>query len=202
MRAHWFLPDTPDVLATLRHQVDITLQGMAAFAAWANGDAGKESDVRSAEHAADVVRRELSRQLRSAFSTPIDQEDLYTLSERLDAVLNTAKNVTREAEALDLPPDAELAQLADLALAGAHHLDAALQALATDPDRATAEADAAIAVERQMEKRYRAAMRDILRTEDLRLVVERRELYRRMLEVGEREAAVAERVWYAVVKES
>ena len=202
MRSHWFLPETPDVLATLHRQAEVTLQGMTALAGWAHGDAAQESEVRAAEHAADQLRRSLSRQLRAAFSTPLDQEDLYTLSERLDAVLNTAKNLVREAEALDLAPDPPLAQLIDLSLTGARHLVAALAALATDPDRATAEADAAIAAERQMEKAYRAAMRDLLTVEDLPTVVGRRELYRRMLEVGEREAAAAERVWYAVVKES
>ncbi len=40
-----------------------------------------------------------------------------------------------------------------------------------------------------------------LSNEDLRQVVARRELYRRLLEAGERLAAVAERIWYAVVKE-
>ncbi len=202
MRSRWFLPDTPDVLATLGRQAAVTLDGMTAFAKWGHGDASQESAVRAAEHAADEVRRTLARQLRAAFSTPLDQEDLYTLSERLDAVLNTAKNLVREAGALDLAPDPPLTRLIDLALAGAQHLAAALGALESDSDRATAEADAAIAAERQMEKSYRAAMRELLALDDLRSVVGRRELYRRMLEVGEREAAVAERVWYAVVKES
>ena len=52
-----------------------------------------------------------------------------------------------------------------------------------------------------MEKVYRRAMHDLLAEEDLRQVVARRELYRRVLEAGERLAAVAERIWYAVVKE-
>jgi len=44
-------------------------------------------------------------------------------------------------------------------------------------------------------------MHDLLSNEDLRQVDARRELYRRLLEAGERLAAVAERIWYAVVKE-
>lgn len=202
MRKHWFLPETPDVMGTLRRQVEVTLDGMAALAAWGRGEPGGEADLRAAEHGADVVRRELSGQLRAAFSTPIDQEDLQALSERLDAVLNAAKNLVREAEALDLGPDRSLTHLIDLAVDGAGHLGAAMAALVDDPDRATAEADLAIAAERHMEKQYRAAMRELLQLDDLRLMLGRRELYRRMLEVGEKEAAVAERVWYAVVKEA
>jgi hypothetical protein len=52
-----------------------------------------------------------------------------------------------------------------------------------------------------MEKVYRQAMRELIAVEDLRRAMALRELYRRVLEAGERLAAVAERVWYAVVKE-
>lgn len=196
----WFLPQTPDVLGTLGAQARITVGGMEALAAWAGG-ADVAGDVRAAEHEADAVRRELSRQLRAAFSTPIDQEDLYTLSERLDVVLNTAKNVVREAEALELAPDAALSDMAVVALEGVRELACALEVIAADPDQATVHADAAITADRRMEKRYRAAMHESLDAADVRLSINRRELYRRMLELAEAEVRVADRVWYAVVKE-
>ena len=201
MRSHWFLPETPDVLATLAAQADTTLAGMTAFAAWAGGDPAREAEVRAAEHDADRIRRQLQVQLRQAFSTPIDQEDLYSLSELLDAVLNCAKNVVREADALGLAPDPPLAVMADGLLSGLGHLREAFDHLVGDGDVATSEADAALAAERRMEKAYRQAMRDLLAAPDLRDVVARRELYRRALEAGEHMAGVAERVWYAVVKE-
>ena len=53
-----------------------------------------------------------------------------------------------------------------------------------------------------MEKIYRVAMRDLLADPDALRVMGRREIYRRVLEVGERVEDVAERIWYAVVKES
>jgi len=201
MRSHWFLPETPDVLATLASQADTTITGITAFAAWAAGDAAQESAVRAAEHEADRTRRRLQAQLRQAFSTPVDQEDLYSLSELLDAVLNAVKNIVREADALDLTPDPPLAAMADALLSGVGHLRAAFDHLSGDGDVATTEADIALAAQRRMEKVYRQAMHDLLAAPDLREVVARRELYRRALEAGERMAAVAERVWYAVVKE-
>lgn len=202
MKSHWFLPETPDVLGTLGVQADITVAGISAFAAWAHGDAAQEVQVRSAEHDADKVRRELQLQLRRAFSTPVDQEDLYTLSELLDSVINAAKNIVREADVLGLLPDAAIAAMADEMVQGVGHLRVALRHLTGDGDTATTEADAALATERQMEKIYRDAMRQLLASEDLRRAVSLRELYRRVLEAGERLAAVAERVWYAVVKQA
>ncbi len=202
MRTHWFLPETPDVLGTLRRQADISVEGAVAFAAWARGEQAQESEVRAREHEADVVRRELAGQLRTAFSTPIDQEDLYSLSELLDAVLNGLKNVVREADALALPPDSAIAAMADDVVLGLRHLRGSFDHLVADGDQATSEADATLSAERAMEKTYRAAMRELVAVDDLREVVARRELYRRLLETGERMAAVAERVWYAVVKQA
>ncbi len=202
MTRHWFLPETPDVLATLAAQAEVTVAGMTAFAAWAHGDVASAQVVRDREHAADVERRELSRQLRAAFSTPLPQEDLFALSELLDAVLNRAKDVVREAEVLVVEPDAAVAAMADAAAEGTRSLATGLGRLTGDGVEATEAADAAIAAERRMEKAYRVAMHDLLAEEDLRRVVARREIYRRVLEIGERIDAVAERIWYAVVKES
>jgi uncharacterized protein Yka (UPF0111/DUF47 family) len=201
VRLHWFLPETPDVLGTLRAQADVTVRGLTAFAGWARGAADQGPVVRATEHEADGVRRTLQAQLRQAFSTPIDQEDLYSLSELLDGVLNAAKNIVREAEVLAVDPDERTAELADELVEGMTHIRAAFDRLTGKGDAATAEADAALAAERRMEKVYRRAMHDLLANEDLRQVVARRELYRRLLEAGERLAAVAERIWYAVVKE-
>ena len=39
-----------------------------------------------------------------AFTTPVDAEDLYVMSERLDAVLNGAKDTVRESEVMAIPP--------------------------------------------------------------------------------------------------
>ncbi len=201
MRLHWFLPETPDVLGTLRAQAEVTARGLAAFAAWAGGDADQGSVVRATEHEADRVRRTLQAQLRQAFSTPVDQEDLYSLSELLDGVLNAAKNIVRETEVLAIDPDERAAQLAAELVDGMAHVRAAFEQLTGRGDTATAEADAALAAERRMEKVYRRAMHDLLSNKDLREVVAKRELYRRLLDAGEQLAAVAERIWYTVVKE-
>ncbi|MGZ6800730.1 MAG: DUF47 domain-containing protein [Mycobacteriaceae bacterium] len=202
MTKHWFLPESPDVLGTLSAQADISVAGSIAFAAWARGDLTQGAQVRACEHQADEVRRQLSLQLRQAFSTPIDQEDLFTLSERLDVVLNGLKNVVLEAESSELRPDAAIAAMADEIVTGLEHLRAAMQLLDKDGETATREADAAVAADRQMEKIYRRAMRDLRTVEDLRESMARREFYRRTLEIGERLTRVADRIWYAVVKES
>ncbi|MBK9180903.1 MAG: DUF47 family protein [Acidimicrobiales bacterium] len=197
----WFLPHTPDVLALLRGQADITLTGLEAFVAWSEGHLENAQRLRDAEHRADEARRHLQAELRAAFSTPIDAEDVYVLSERLDAVINGAKDAVREAEVMGMDPDPALADMAGQVLEGTRHLAAAFDALLVDADRATAEADAAIKATRRLERTYRKAMSALLAEEELRVVIAQRELYRRYARLGEGVEAVAERVWYAVVKE-
>jgi hypothetical protein len=63
-------------------------------------------------------------------------------------------------------------------------------------------ADAAIKCQRRVEHSYRSAMSTLLHDVDLREVMGRREAYRRLSRIGDLVHTVAERVWYAVVKES
>jgi uncharacterized protein Yka (UPF0111/DUF47 family) len=198
----WFLPYSPDLLGMLLEQSEITLNGIDAFVRWSSGEVEQNEAVRRFEHDADLARRTVLKELRAAFSTPLDPEDIYELSERLDEVLNGAKNAVRESEIMKLPPDAAMGDMAGHLQTGVQHLHAAFQALKTDQDLATAEADKAIHCERDLEHSYRTAMSVLTDEPDLKLVTGRRELYRRYSRIGESLVNVAHRVWYSVVKES
>jgi uncharacterized protein Yka (UPF0111/DUF47 family) len=197
----WFLPETPDLLGMLRAQHVVTREGMDAFAAWAGGDAAQADGVREAEHRADDAKRELWRALRVAFTTPLDAEDLFSLSAGLDEILNAAKDVVREADVLPVVPDATVAEMAALLSEGLECLGEAFERLTTSDGDATTAADAAIKTQRHLERAYRRGMSELLDIEDLGAAMNRRELYRRVAAVGDQLRAVAERVWYAVVKE-
>ena len=78
----------------------------------------------------------------------------------------------------------------------------AIGRLGREGDLASEAADAAIKCDRQLEHVYRVAMAALLEIDDLREVTARRELYRRCSRMGETVVDVAERIQYAVVKES
>lgn len=196
----WFLPYTPDLMQRLAEQAEITVRGMEAFAAWSGGDLMQERAVRTLEHEADDARRALEVELRAAFSTPLEPEDIFELSERLDQVLNDAKNAVREAQVMQMAPDVGLERMAAHALAGTQQLAEAFAVLVTDPDNAILRAQAAIRCDRELERAYRAAMSELLEVTEIREVVGRRELYRRYARLGESIVRVADRIWYAVVK--
>ena len=201
-RNRWFLPDTPDVLGMLRAQAADTIEAMDALVAWAQGDAAKGEVVRELEHRADERKRELQRSLKVAFSTPLEPEDLFALSRGLDAILNGAKDAVREAEVMGLGPDGATAEMATFLAEAVRHLGEAFERLGADGGDATDAADAAIKAQRRLERVYRRAMGALIEIADLREVMARRELYRRLARLGDLVVDVGERVWYAVVKEA
>jgi len=203
-RGHWFLPDTPDVLALLRAQVALTVRGVDAFAAWAaaGGDMAPAASVRALEHEADTAKGALRDALRDAFVTPLDPEDLFTLSRGIDWILNHAKDAIGESEVMGCPPDGATAAMAALLAQSVHHLDDAVARIAERSGDAAACADAAVKAERHLEKTYRAAMGVLTDVEDVRVVMGRQELYRRCLRMGEAVVDVAERLIYAGLKEN
>jgi uncharacterized protein Yka (UPF0111/DUF47 family) len=100
------------------------------------------------------------------------------------------------------PPDPPLAEMC-VALADAVHLlSEAVERLGAKTGDATEKANEALRAQRRIEKVYRDAMAGLVETDDLREVISRRELYRRVSRIGEVVVDVAERVWYAVVKEA
>jgi uncharacterized protein len=199
---HWFLPASPDVLGLLRRQVAVTIDATDAFAAWAAGDAAAADSVREAEHRGDEAKREVLNALREAFVTPLEPEDVFTLSRGIDWILNYARDLVAESEAMQSPPDAGIAEMARLLREALRLIDQAIGELGSDGDAATEAADAAIKTERRLEHAYYSGMANLLEVQDRSERISRRELYRRFSRIGEVVVDVAERVVYAVVKQS
>jgi uncharacterized protein Yka (UPF0111/DUF47 family) len=196
------LPEVPDVLGLLSRQAAVTLEGAEAFADWAAGDTGKAEAVRDAEHRGDEAKRELLIAVRGAFVTPLEPEDVFALSRGIDWILNYARDLVNESEVMACPPDSGVAEMATLLADAARHIDRAIAQLGSDGDAATAAADAALAAERRLERVYYHGMAGLLEVEDRGERIGRRELYRRCTRIGEMVVEVAERVIYAVVKQS
>lgn len=202
-RHRWFLPETPDLLAMLAEQVAITVEGMQALVAWAGGDAAAVARLRECEHRADDCKRDLRDALTTAFTTPLEPEDVFELSRGLDRVLNNAKNAVREAEVMQTAPDPAIAEMAAELAAGVAHLADAFAALGRDGDAlATEAATRAAKSQSRLEHSYRQAMSALVAVGDLREVAAKRELYRRLARTSDDLREVAERVWYSVLKQS
>ncbi len=205
MGRRWFVPRSVDLLGMLRAQAAITVDGIEALSAWCGGDEDAAERLRECEHVADARKRELREALTEAFTTPLEPEDIFDLSQGLDGVLNRAKNTVREAEVMGASPDRAMAEMAGELLAGTRNLALAFESLGhgtKDHTTATEAADRAVKNQRRVEHAYREAMSALVDVRDVREVTAKRELYRRLVRASDHLAEVAERVWYAVLKVS
>ncbi len=200
-RDHWFLPHTPNVLGMLREQLAVTIEGMDACAAWAEGDADAAGTVRDAERRADGIKRALLGELRAAFVIPLEPEDVFALSQGVDWILNYAGDLISESEVMVCAPDPVIARMVRLLGEAVRHIDHAMAQIGTDQEAATRAAVEAIDSERALERIYYDGMAALLDVTDRSERIARRELYRRCARIGEVTIDVAERVVYAVVKE-
>jgi uncharacterized protein Yka (UPF0111/DUF47 family) len=195
------MPEAPDVVALLVAQGELTVEGMDAFNAWSHpGGQGMAQAVRSAQHQAYHARRELLAALQAALSTPVDQEDIYILSERIDRILSQARDTLREAEVLGRAPNAHTGLMADRLATATRALVAGFRVLRDDPDEAGRQADAASDAVHHVERDYRHAMAELLQDDDLRTVVAGQVLYRHYLGVADAVTAVADRLWFVVLR--
>jgi uncharacterized protein Yka (UPF0111/DUF47 family) len=201
-RRRWFLPETPDVLGHLRRQVAVTIEGLDAFESWAAGDVTAAEAVRDAEHRGDAAKRELLTMVRAAFVTPIEPEDAFALSRSIDRLLTYARDLVNESEAMACRPDERIAAMGARLGSALRQIDTAIAHLGSDADRATEAADAAIREERALEHAYYEGMALLLDVRDRNERIARRELYRSCSRLGETVVDIAERVVYAVMKQS
>jgi uncharacterized protein Yka (UPF0111/DUF47 family) len=198
---HLLLPAAPDVLALLVAQGELTAAGLDAFAAWSNGEGHKAAKaVRDAREEGYAARRELLQALQVALSTPVDQEDLFTLSERVDRVLDEVRNALREAEVLDWKPDDHAGFMAAQLAEGMHAIAKGLELLYKDPEAAGRQSDAASDAVHHVERDYRQAMAELIKLADLEVVLVGHDLYQRYLRVAEAIVHVADRLWYSVLR--
>jgi uncharacterized protein Yka (UPF0111/DUF47 family) len=199
----FFLSAAPDVVGLLLAQGKLSLLAMETFARWSTtGDHAEIESLRAIDERADDARRALLAALRSALSSPIDQEDLYILSERCDRVVNAAKNLSAEAEALAWNPDTHAAGMASHLCTAMSRLVDGFSNLTAKPDQAGESADEAIEETRAVVQGYRVALAEALGSADLQAVFTRRELYRSYARIADLTAAVADRLWYAVLAQA
>ena len=147
-------------------------------------------------------RAGLLNELRDAFITPLEPEDVFTLSRGLDWILDRGRDLIEEAEAMGFAPDEGIATMTGLLVQATRQIDEAIGHLGSDEDRATAAADAAIKTARQLQHIYYGESARLLELRDTRQRISGRELHRQCERISEIVIGVAERIVYAVVKES
>ena len=161
--------------------------------------------VRAAEKEADEVRRILIDELNRSFITPIDREDLFSLSRAIDDVLDYADTTVEEMVLLGVTPNPYLVRMVSLLRDAAEEINRGVQRLADRPSVANEHAVRAKALENRVESVYREAVGALFNgPRDLEHVVEMlklREIYRHLSNAADRGDEAANIIGDIVVKQ-
>jgi len=191
-----------DFYSMLTEQARITLEGMEALETWINeGALERCQTVRDLEHKADNHKLRLEKMLVETLITPIDREDIYDLSHRLDEVINYAKRTVREMEALEVRSEGTaLPKMANTLVDGSRCLLISFTNLASDLSEAASQASLARKADNRLEKLYRKAMQELFQLDDVKTIMKMTEVYRTMTNAGHNIDVVGEKLSHVIVK--
>lgn len=169
----------------LNEQAQIVVQGTDALIEYMDKPNKKNAArVQVLEKEADEIRRILIDELNRTFVTPIDREDLFTLSRAIDDVLDYAYSTTNEMDILAVLPNEYLKSMAELLHRGAEELHLAIARLESHPKVADDHAVRVKAIENQMDRLYAEALAHLFdeprSLKDVVTMLKLREIYRHM----------------------
>lgn len=189
----------------LIQQAGVTVQGMEGLVAYMqNHPDDAANQVRKTEKEADEVRRILVDELNHTFVTPLDREDIFTLSRTVDDMLDYAYSTVDEMEILHVVPNPYLQRMASLLRDAAEEIRMAMLRLKDHPNVANDHAVRAKALENRMEGVYREAIAALFQgPQDVEHIVQMlklREIYRHLSNAADRGDEAANVISDVVVK--
>jgi uncharacterized protein Yka (UPF0111/DUF47 family) len=162
----------------------------ALEAALDDADARAVARMRSVAIVSAELRRVLIDELHKTFITPLDREDIFNLSHSYDDMVKYALTTLEEMQLLGVGADEPIRRMVGLVREEAEQLELAVQRLAKNPRVAGDHANAAHEKEVEVERVYRAAIRDLFaRASDagaLPAIFYRREVYRHVSNMSDR----------------
>lgn len=201
-----FFQARPDrFIQLLIQQADYTVQGMEALLAYLNAPGNERAqEVTRLEKEADEIRRILIDELNHTFVTPIDREDIHTLSRAIDDIIDYGYTTVGEMVILEVTPNNFLRRMVSLLCDAAREIHLGVQRLADHPGVAEDHAVRAKALENRVEYVYREALADLFhQPQDLEHVIEMlklREIYRHLSNAADRGDEAANVLTDIVVK--
>jgi len=201
-----FFKSRPNTFLRLLHdQASLTLRGIDLLKDYMNNhDPVVAQQLTATENEADEVRRILIDELNRTFVTPIDREDIFTLSRAIDDMLDYAYSTVDEMEILNVEPTHYMHRIASLLRDAAYEIQMAVQRLQDHPSVASEHAQRAKALENRVEDVYRETLADLFsgpqNVEDILQMLKMREVYRHLSNAADRGDEAANVIADIVVK--
>lgn len=201
----FFKPKQQHFMAHMIRQAEIDVVGLQALSEYMKHHSPEYAElVNKAEKEADEVRRLLVDDLNRTFVTPMDREDIYTLSRAIDDLIDYAHTTVEEMEVLGVIPDEHLCRMTGYLLEAAQELLLSLRRLEDHPNVAYDHARKAKRVENEMEKAYRKAVADLFagpaEPANIVAMLKKREFYRHLSNAGDRADEAANVISNIIVK--
>ncbi len=150
------------------------------------------------------LRRVLVDELHRTFITPLDREDIYNLSHRYEGMVTYALTTLEEMHILSVSADDHIRRMVALVSEQAQELQLAIERLTKNPRVATDHAHEVGHKQRQVERLYRAAVKELfahpLSVQDLPTLFYRREVYRHISNMSHHADAAANVFGMVVMK--
>ncbi len=188
-----------DFYELLLAQAEKTLMGCKALMDFLSGE-GSPEIIKKLEQEADDIRRILIDELNQTFLTPMDREDIFSLSRAIDDVIDHAQNTVKEMETFEVASNPFLIKMAQLLHLGAENLVNAIKHLKKNPNVAVEYAVRAKRVENKMNDTFLAALKELFVGDEPRLMFAYRELYRHFNRSADRVDEAANIISDIVVK--
>jgi predicted phosphate transport protein (TIGR00153 family) len=198
LRARWrklFKRHPNRFISRMVEQAAIVVEGTDALQIYMQKPNKKNAArVRELEQKADEVRRILIDELNRTFVTPIDREDLFSLSRAIDDILDYVYSTTSEMDILNVAPNESLRAMAELLHNASVEIHLAIQRLEDHPGVAGNHAMSVKALENTMDTLYAEALATLFDSpknlKDIVNMLKLREIYRHMYHaVGSAELA-------------
>jgi uncharacterized protein len=200
-----FRSRSSNFLHLLGQQADKTREGLEALESFLKSM--NESDSRRVEQIekeADELRRILIDELNRSFVTPIDREDLFTLSRTIDDVLDYGYSTVDEMVMFGVQPTELMLKMVTILREAAEELHLGVLQLRERPQVALAHATRAKKLENRAEALYREAINELFQqpktVEDVMWMLKKREIYRHLSNAADRGDEAANIISDIVVK--
>jgi predicted phosphate transport protein (TIGR00153 family) len=199
-----FFPPKRDFVKMLRTQAEKTCEGMKAlhdFMQTPEESRGKL--VMQLEEEADEMRRVLVDELNRSFVTPFDREDIFSLSRAVDDMVDYAKSTVEEMTLFGVTESNDhMRKMTEGLHNAAKDIVASINSLLSHPGVCTQHLIRAKKAENFVEHRYREALAELFKTQDVVHILKMREIYRHLSNAADRGDEAADIIGDIVVKTS
>ena len=157
--------------------------------------------LKGIEESGDRARRDLINAINSSLVTPLERQDIFSLSNVLDNILDYALNTADEMIIYEVYPDFYLTKMVEKLMRGVSYLEGAVDELFRNKQVSNNSIVKAKAMENEIEETYHEALASLFSGEDFKYMFKMREVLRHISNSADRIADAADIMGNIIIKD-